>query len=62
MNRKKSVGIRVVLCIVAVACGIAVQVFGSLFGMITGLPGIELIIGLAGFGVMGYLIYKWVIK
>ena len=60
MKRKKSIGLRVLLGIAAIACGLAVQVFGALLDKI--MSGLGIISVLVGFGVMFYLIYKWVIN
>ena len=62
MKRRKSIGLRILLGIAAVVCGLAVQVFGSGIGKIIGIAAIEYIVGLAGFVIMGYLIYRWAIK
>lgn len=60
MKRRKSIGLRLFLAIAAIALGLVVQVVGALLGKV--LPGLELIFVLIGFAVMGYLIYRWVIK
>ncbi len=62
MKRRKSVGLRMLLGIAAIALGLAVQVFGSGLSKIIGIAALEYIVGLLGFAVMGYLIYKWSIK
>ena len=62
MKRRKSVGLRILLGIAAIACGLALQVSGSGMRLITGIAAIEYILGLIGFIVMGYLIYRWAIK
>ena len=62
MKRQKSIGLRLLLAIAAVALGLAIQVSGSSLSKITGIAALEYIIGLLGFAVMGYLIYKWSIK
>jgi hypothetical protein len=62
MKRQKSIGLRILLGIAAVVCGLSVQVAGSGMRLVTGLVAIEYILGLLGFIVMGYLIYRWAIK
>ncbi len=62
MKHKKSIGLRVILAIVAIAIGITVQVVGSILSKIISIAALEYIVGLLGFVVMGYLIYKWSIK
>jgi len=62
MKSQKSIGLRVLLAIAAIALGLAVQVFGSILSKIIGIAALEYIVGLLGFVVMGYLIYKWSIK
>jgi hypothetical protein len=62
MKHKKSIGLRVILALVAVAIGITVQVAGSGFSKMIDIAALEYIIGLLGFILMGYLIYKWSIK
>lgn len=60
--KRKGIGLRILLGIAGVAVGLAVQVVGSTIAMLTGAWIVELFLGLLGFGVMGYLIYKWAIK
>ena len=70
MKRQKSIGIRILLGIVAVVLGLGVQVLGALVDKLAyigispqysfGLLG--LLFALFGFAVMGFLIYKWSIK
>ena len=62
MKHQKSIGVRVLLTIVAIALGLSLQVSGSGFSRILGIAAIEYIFGLLGFIVMGYLIYRWAIK
>ncbi len=62
MKHQKSIGLRVLLAIAAIALGLAVQVAGSGLSKVIGIAALEYIIGLLGFVVMGYLIYKWSIK
>ena len=62
MKRRKSVGLRILLGIAAIALGLAVQVSGSGLSKIIGIAALEYIVGLLGFVVMGYLIYRWAIK
>ncbi len=62
MKRQKNIGLRILLGIAAVVCGLAVQVFGAGVGKVIGIADIGHIITLAGFITMGYLIYKWAIK
>ncbi len=62
MKHQKSIGLRVLLAIVAIALGLAVQVAGSFFSAFIGIAALEYIMTLLGFVVMGYLIYKWSIK
>ena len=62
MKHQKSIGLRVLLAIVAIALGLAVQVAGSGLSKVFGIAALEYIVGLLGFVVMGYLIYKWSIK
>lgn len=62
MKRQKSIGLRVLLAIAAITLGLAVQVAGSGISKIIGIVALEYIVGLLGFVVMGYLIYKWSIK
>ena len=59
--KRKSIGLRVLLGIAAIACGLAVQIFGALLDKIL-ISGIGILSVFIGFGVMGFLIYKWVIK
>ena len=60
MKRKKSIGLRLLLGITAIACGLAVQVLGAFLGKV--IAGLEILFAYLGFIVMGYLIYKWAIK
>ena len=62
MRTNKSIGLRIILAIAAIALGIGVQVSGSLFSKLFDIPTLEYIIGLLGFVVMGLCFYKWVIK
>ena len=62
MKRKKSIGLRLLLGIAAIACGLAVQVVGTFITKLIGIPFLDVLFTFAGFGVMGYLIYKWSIK
>ena len=62
MKRKKSIGKRILLGIAAIGLGLAVHVSGSVLSKIIGIAALEYIVGLLGFVVMGYLIYKWSIK
>ncbi len=62
MRTDKSIGLRIILAIAAVASGIGVQVSGSLFSKLFGIPTLEYVIGLLGFVVMGLCFYKWAIK
>jgi hypothetical protein len=70
MKRQKSIGIRILLGIVAVALGTVVQVVGAFidkFIWIGILPQysfgvLGFLFGILGFVVMGYLIYRWAIK
>jgi F0F1-type ATP synthase assembly protein I len=53
----------VLLGIAAIACGLAVQVFGVLLDkVLASEPVIAMLSVFVGFGVMGFLIYKWAIK
>jgi len=56
---QKSVGLRILLAIAAIACGLAVQVFGSIILKFLGLEVLQFITVILGFIVMGYCIYKW---
>jgi hypothetical protein len=61
----KSAGIRILLVAAAIVCGLTFQSFGSiinkfLFGSFAAFA--DTLTVLAGFGVMGYLIYRWAIK
>ena len=58
MKRKKSVGIRILLGIAGIAVGLAVQVVGAIVDKIIGIP----LFVILGFGVMGYLVYRWAIR
>ena len=58
MKRKKSVGIRMLLGIAGIAVGLAVQVVGAIVDKIIGMP----LFVILGFGVMGYLVYRWAIR
>lgn len=60
--KRKGIGLRILLGIAGVAVGLAVQVFGSIIAMLTGAWIAELVLGLLGFVVMGYLVYKWAVK
>jgi len=70
MKRNKSIGLRVLLAIAAVALGTIVQVVGAFidkFIWIGILPQysfgvLGFLFGILGFVIMGYLIYRWVIK
>jgi len=64
MKRKKSIGLRILLGIAAIACGLAVQVVGVFITKLIGIPltFLDVLFTFAGFGVMGYLIYRWAIK
>ena len=59
---RKSIGLRVLLGVAAIACGLAVQVFGAFITKLIGIPFMDLLFTIVGFGVMGFLIYKWAIK
>lgn len=54
LKRKKTVGLRIVLGIAAIGVGLLVQVGGAIFDKMIGFP----LFLLAGFVVMGYLVYK----
>ena len=70
LKRKKSIGIRILLGIVAVALGLATQVVGALVDKFVwigispqysfGVLGI--LFTILGFVVMGYLVYRWAIR
>jgi len=63
MKQQKNVGVKILLVIAAIACGLAVQVLGTIISGITGLGILgTTLFTLLGFAVMGYLIYRWVIK
>ncbi len=62
MKHQKSLVLRILLGIAAVAVGLGVQVFGSGLRLITGLAALEYIFDILGFVVMGYFIYRWAIK
>ena len=62
MKTNKSIGLRVILGIAAIALGVAVQVIGVTLGSLAGISAIGYIIGLLGFVVMGVCFYRWVIK
>jgi len=62
MKRKKSIGLRVLLGVAAIACGLVVQVVGANITKLLGIPFLNVLFTFAGFGVMGYLIYKWSLK
>jgi len=62
IKHQKSIGLRVLLAIAAIALGLGVQVSGSGISKIIGIAALEYIVGLLGFVLMGYLIYKWSIK
>jgi len=56
----KSIGLRILLAIAAIALGLVAQIIGAI--LVRGLPGLQNITTLIGFIVMGYLIYRWSIK
>lgn len=56
--KRKSTGIRILLGIAGIAIGLVVQVVGAIVDKIIGFP----LFLIVGFGVMGYLIYRWSIK
>lgn len=58
MKRNKSIGIRIFLGIAGIAIGLVVQVVGAIVDKIIGVP----LFLILGFGVMGYLVYRWAIK
>ena len=58
MKPKKSIGIRILLGIAGIAVGVVVQVVGAIVDKIIGIP----LFGILGFGVMGYLVYRWAIR
>lgn len=58
MKRNKSIGIRILLGIAGIAIGLGVQVIGAIVDKIIGIP----LFGILGFGVMGYLVYRWAIR
>jgi len=62
MKRKKSIGLRLLLGVAAIACGLAVQVVGVFITKLMGISFLNVLFTLVGFGVMGYFIYKWSIK
>jgi len=62
VRTNKSIGLRIILAVAAIVLGIGVQVSGSLFSKLFGIPALEYIVGLLGFVVMGLCFYKWVIK
>jgi hypothetical protein len=57
---KKSIALRILLAIAAIAIGMVVQIIGAI--LVRGLPGLQNITTPIGFIVMGYLIYRWSIK
>jgi hypothetical protein len=58
LKRKKSIGIRILLGIAGIAIGLVVQVVGAIVDKIIGIP----LFLILGFGVMGYLVYRWAIR
>ncbi len=63
MKRHKSIGLRILLGIAGVACGLGIQAFGSIFSKVTGLGIVgDTLFALLGFAAMAYLIYRWAIK
>jgi len=70
MKQQKNIGLRILLVMAAIACGLAIQVSGALidkFMWIGILPQysfgvVGLLFTILGFVVMGYLIYRWAIK
>lgn len=59
MKHQKSIGPKVLL---AIALGLGVQVSCSGIRKIICIAALEFIVGLLGFVLMGYLIYKWSIE
>jgi hypothetical protein len=58
LKRKKSIGIRILLGIAGIAIGLVVQIVGAIVDKIIGIP----LFLILGFGVMGYLVYRWAIR
>ena len=63
MRGKKSLGLRILLGMAAVVCGLAIQVSGTILSGVTGLGMLgTTVLTLLGFAVIAYHIYKWAIK
>ena len=67
---QKNIGLRLLLGIAAIACGLFVQTVGAVFDKFlfigitpqNSMGVLGLLFTLLGFGVMGYLVYRWAIK
>jgi len=60
--KRKTIGLRLLLGIAAIACGLAVQVLGAFITKLAGIPFGDVLFTVAGFGVMGFLVYTWAIR